>query len=192
MRPILLGGEHTITYGCVQELKDTLVISFDAHMDLRDEYLGSRLSHATFMRRLSEKLGSDRIIMVGVRALSREELDFAQKTGLEYITSQDIRRLGHKSIADRLKERLTSFSKTYVTLDMDVLDPAYAGGVGNPVPEGISPTTVIDILQEICDQRVVGFDVVEVAPPYDFGVTALLASHIIFNMIAFIEETRKN
>ena len=184
--PIVLGGEHTVTYGCVKAFNDVAVISFDAHMDLRDEYLGSKLSHATFMRRLCEQLGSETIVEVGVRAVCREELNFAEKTGLKYVTSLDIMR-SVKDINKEIKDVLSSFSQVYVTIDMDVLDPAYAPGVGNPVPEGLSPTTLLDILQNICDYNVVGFDVVEVAPQYDSGITSLQASHIVFNMVAFIE-----
>lgn len=189
--PIVLGGEHTITYGCVQALKDAAILDFDAHMDLRDEYLESRLSHATFMRRLCEQRGSETVVEVGVRAVCGEELSFAEKTGLRYITSPDIMRRGLKSTVKEVKDVLSSFGQVYVTIDMDVLDPAYAPGVGNPVPEGVSPTVLLDILQEICDKRVVGFDVVEVSPQYDLGVAALQASHIIFNMIAFMEKVKQ-
>jgi len=189
-KPIVLGGEHTITYGCAQALKDTVILSFDAHMDMRDEYLGSRLSHATFMRRLCEQLGSDRVVEVGVRAVCGEELDFADKTNMRYITAPDIMRMGVKKTTEEITDKLSSFSHIYVTIDMDVLDPAYAPGVGNPIPEGLSPTTLLDILHGICDQKTVGFDVVEVAPQYDSGVTSLQASHIIFNMIAFMEKAK--
>ena len=190
-KPIILGGEHTITYGCVKAFTDVAVISFDAHMDLREEYLGCRLSHATFMRRLCEQLGTETILEVGVRAVCREELDYANESGLKYITSLDIARRGVKAIEKEIRAIISSFSQIYVTIDMDVLDPAYAPGVGNPVPEGLSSTTLLDLLQKICDHQVVGFDVVEVAPQYDSGITALQASHIIFNMIAFIEDSSR-
>ncbi len=188
-KTIVLGGEHTVTYGCVQNFKNTAVISFDAHMDARDQYLGSRLSHATFMRRLCEQLGSENIIEVGSRAVCKEELDFAKSTDLKYITSPEVTRLGEKNTIKEIQDRLSSFKQLYITIDMDVLDPAHAAGVGNPVPEGLSPTMLLNILQEICDRKVVGFDVVEVTPQYDSGITALQASHIVFNMIAFIEKS---
>ncbi|MCJ7631609.1 agmatinase [Candidatus Bathyarchaeota archaeon] len=188
--PIVLGGEHTVTYGCIKAFNDVAVISFDAHMDLRDEYLGSKLSHATFMRRLCEQLGSEMFVEVGIRAVCKEELDFAEKTGLKYVTSPDIMR-SVTDIDKVIKDVLSSFHQIYVTIDMDVLDPAYAPAVGNPIPEGLSPTTLLDILQKICEYKVVGFDVVEVAPTYDTGITALQASHIIFNMMAFIEHSSR-
>ncbi len=190
-KPIVLGGEHTVTFGCADTFKDAAILDFDAHMDCRDEYLGSDLSHATFMRRLCEKRGSESVVEVGVRAVCKEELSFASETGLRYITSPEVAYRGPKSVAEEIREIISGFSKVYVTVDMDVLDPAYAPAVGNPVPEGISPTTLLDILKEVCDERVAGFDVVEVAPQYDSGITALQASHIIFNMIAFMEEARE-
>ena len=71
---------------------------------------------------------------------------------------------------------------------MDVLDPSYAPAVGNPVPEGLSPTILLDILQHLCDYKIVGFDVVEVTPHYDSGVTAIQAAHIIFNVLTFLNK----
>jgi len=188
--PIVLGGEHTITYGCIQTIQDAGLISFDAHMDLRNDYLGSKLSHATFMRRLCEQRAFGSVIEVGVRAVCKEELDFAAKSGVKYVTPFDITRRGLHTISKELKDILASFNTVYITIDMDVLDPAYAPGVGNPVPEGLSPTTLLDLLQEVCAFPVSGFDVVEVAPLYDSGITALQASHLIFNMLSFIEKSQ--
>lgn len=186
--PIFLGGEHTITYGCAQAFHDAAIISFDAHMDLRNEYLGSRLSHATFMRRLFEKTKT-KIVEIGPRAVCREELDFAEKNDLRYISSLDIMRQGIKDVIKEIKKVSSNSNKIYITIDMDVIDPAYAPGIGNPVPEGLTPTILIDILSELCDKRLVGIDVVEVCPQYDNGETAILASHIVFNIMSFIAKT---
>ena len=187
-KTITLGGEHTITYGCSQAHEDAVILSFDAHMDLRNEYLGSKLSHATFMRRLCEKIGSDRIIEVGPRALCIEELEFAIKTKMKYITTPQIIHNGTKKTINEIRDIVSSYNKIYLTVDMDVLDPAYAPAVGNPVPEGLSPTILLDILQGICDKKTVGFDIVEVAPQFDSGITAIQATNIIFNLIAFMEK----
>lgn len=186
--PIVLGGEHTVTYGCIHAFENTGIITFDAHLDLRNEYLGNRLSHATFMRRVCERLGADKIVEVGIRAVCREELNFAEKTRLKYVTSLDISNRGIGEVMQELQDWVKHFSQIYVSIDMDVLDPAYAPGVGNPVPEGLSPTTLLELLRGICDRRVMGVDVVEVAPHYDFGVTALQAAHVIFNVMSFLTE----
>jgi len=185
--PIILGGEHTVTYGCVRAFDDVGVLSFDAHMDLRDEYLGTKLSHATFMRRLCEELGPDRIFEVGPRALCTEELDFAADKHVRYLTSPQVskRDIG-KTLYDLFKWS-PQFRGIYVTVDMDVLDPSYAPGVGNPVPEGLSPTQLLDILERVFEMNVLGLDVVEVSPHYDSGLAAIQASNLIYNAIAFRE-----
>lgn len=188
--PIVLGGEHTITYGCSRAFEGVGILSFDAHLDLRDEYLGNRLSHATFMRRICEVLGPERVFMVGVRALCAEELMFAKEKDLRFLTARDFEHLGVGKVVDELKEWISRFKSLYITVDMDVLDPACAPGVGNPVPEGLSPTQLLDLLQELCGPKVVGLDVVEVSPSYDSGISALQASNIIYNIMAFRETAK--
>jgi len=187
--PISLGGEHTITYGCVRPLKDAAVLSFDAHLDMRDEYLGRRLSHATFMRRIAESIGSERIMEIGIRAICNEEIEFAEKEKAEYITTLEVMKDDRRRLIKRIHDFLSKFNKFYLTIDVDILDPSYAPAVGNPVPEGLSPTILLDLIQSACDHNLIGFDVVEVSPHYDYGVTALQAAHIIFNVLAF---TNKN
>jgi len=189
--PIILGGEHTITYGSARAFEDVAIVSFDAHLDLRDEYLGSKFSHAATMRRLSEGFGPDKILVVGARAVCAEELAFAKENNIQFITPWDISRTGFKPSVNKLKQWVSRAKSIYITVDMDVLDPAYAPGVGNPVPEGLSPTQLLDTLREICGRTLVGFDVVEVSPAYDAGITALQASNIIYNVLAFKETSIK-
>ncbi len=189
--PIVLGGEHTVTYGCVKAFKETGVLSFDAHMDLRDEYIGKRLSHATFVRRLCDELGSDHFFEVGARAICQEELDFATERKVRYNTSLQILKNGIDKTASEVLDWSSRFRKIYVTIDMDVLDPAYAPGVGNPVPEGLSPTQMLELLERIVSSRTVGLDVVEVSPHYDSGLTATQASNLIYNILAFRETPNK-
>ncbi len=188
--PITLGGEHTITYGCVEAFHDIAILSFDAHMDLRDKYLGLELSHATFMRRLCESLGSDRIVEVGIRAFSKEELDYANKENLRYITSMEIKRQKPEQIVKDIQDALSNFERIYLTIDMDVLDPSFAPAVGNPIPEGLSPHLLLNILQSLCNHKIVGFDLVELTPHYDYGITSIQAVHIIFNILSFLESTK--
>lgn len=189
--PVVLGGEHTITYGAVRAFgRDTAVLNFDAHMDLKEECLGSRLSHVTFMRRISEVIGPKNIIEVGVRAFGKDELQFAKESGLKYVTGLDVHRLEKRRVASIINDSLSSFKQVYLTLDMDVIDPSYAPAVGNPVPEGMSPRALLDVLQLVCNDRVVGLDLVEVSPHYDTGLTAFQASHLICETLCFIEKTR--
>lgn len=191
--PVILGGEHTITYGAIKAFEgDVGILSFDAHMDLRDEFLGSKLSHATFMRRLSEKIKPDHVVEVGVRAFGRDEFQFAKEEGIKFFTGKNIRLAGCKEVARKIDRALSDFEKIYLTLDMDVVDPSYAPAVGNPVPEGITPSTLLDILHDVCDPRVIALDLVEVSPHYDTGLTSFQAAHIIYETLCFIEKCKRN
>jgi len=190
--PIMAGGEHSITKSAADILpEDTGLLSFDAHLDLRDEFLGERLSHATFMRRVSEKLGSDHIMEVGIRAFSRPELDFARKSGVTMITPQDLRETGTSKTAQRIRGFLSGFSHSYVTVDIDVLDPAFAPGVGNPEPDGISTDELLTLIDASMQKNTVGFDLVEVSPQLDSGQTAAVGVKVIFEAIAALS-TRSN
>jgi agmatinase len=194
--PVTIGGEHTITLGVVKGLGDkaskTAIVSFDAHLDLRNEFMGLKLSHTTFMRRINEKLKPCKIIEVGTRAVCKEELAYAKKAGVEFFTTQQIRREGSEKIAKQLREKLAKYKNVYLSIDMDVLDPAYAPAVQNPEPEGLEPHALLDILSSICDKRLVGFDVVEVAPNYDSGVSAIQAAKVMFEVLCQMEKSRKH
>jgi agmatinase len=192
--PVALGGEHTITLGLVEGLgdraKDTAVISFDAHLDLRCEFMGLDYSHTTFMQLISEQVKPAKVIEVGTRSVCKEELAYAKKAGIEFFTSQQIIKQGSEPIVKQLKERLEPYKNLYITVDMDVLDPAFAPAVQNPEPEGISTTALLDIVCALCDKKVIGFDVVEVVPVYDQGISAIVASKVLFEMLGQIESSQ--
>jgi agmatinase len=192
--PVMIGGEHTIALGAAKGLGNkalrTAIVSFDAHLDLRNEYAGLKLSHTTFMRRLNEEVKPARIIEVGTRAVCKEELAYAKKAEIEFFTARQIRNEGTEEIAKQLKKKLAEYKNTYLSIDMDVLDPAYAPAVQNPESDGLEPHTLLDILCGICDNHVIGFDVVEVAPNYDQGVSAIQAAKVIFEMLCQIESRK--
>jgi agmatinase len=194
--PIALGGEHTITLGVTKGLgvkaAKTAVVSFDAHLDLRYEFLGTNLSHTTFMQLISEEVKPAKIVEVGTRSVSKEELAYAKKAGVEFFTSQQILKQGSLLVGEQLKEKLLPYENLYLTVDMDVLDPAFAPAVQNPEPEGIATTDLIDLACELCDKRMVGFDVQEIVPSYDQGVSAVVAAKLIFEMLCKLETSRKN
>jgi agmatinase len=193
--PVVIGGEHTTTMGVLEglgnRLMQTAVVSFDAHLDLRDEFMGLRLSHTTFMRRVNEQLRPAKIVEVGTRAVCKEELEYAKKAGIEFITAQQIRREGMEETAEALRRKLAGVKSVYLSVDMDVLDPAYAPAVQNPEPEGLEPQVLLDVLCGVCDGRVVGFDVVEVAPNYDQGVSAIQTAKVVFEALCNIEKSRR-
>jgi agmatinase len=191
--PVFIGGEHTITLGVTRSLdKDVAVVSFDAHLDLRDDYLGLSVSHTTFMRRIKEDVNPAKILEIGTRAVCKEELDYAKEAGIDYLTSNQIRKDGVKETAEKIKTALSGYEKVYVTIDMDVLDPAFVPAVPNPEPEGLDTSTLLDLLEAACDRRLVGFDVVEVAPHYDQVVTSIQAAKVIFEVLGFLEKSQKS
>jgi agmatinase len=193
--PVTIGGEHTITLGVVKALGEnaskTAIVSFDAHLDLRNEFMGLKVSHTTFMRRINEKVKPGKIIEVGTRAVCKEELDYAKKAEIEFFTAQQIRKEGSQRIAEQLREKLARYRNVYLSIDVDVLDPAYVPAVQNPEPEGIETHTLLDILYGVCDKRVVGFDVIEIAPNYDQGISAIQGAKTIFEILCYLEKSRK-
>ena len=190
--PICIGGEHTITLGVVQSLpKNVGVISFDAHGDLRDEYGGGKLSHATVMRRISEVVGTDAIFICGMRAVCREEVEFIDKEKIRNLTPWTLRELGLERATDSLREFLGKFQHTYLTIDSDVLDPAFCPGVANPEFDGLSPSELTHLVRAVASERMIGFDLVEICPTYDFGAAAVAASRLIFEVIASAENNRR-
>jgi agmatinase len=190
--PVILGGEHTISYGVIRAIgKNIAVVSFDAHMDLRREYMGEPFSHASTMRRVSEFIGCNKIFEFGVRAFSREEIQFASTKEIWYMPNTRLHRIGlAQAIAD-LEDRLASFNQVYITIDMDVLDPAYAPGVGNPEGNGMDPNSLIQALCSICRNDVCGIDLVEITPQYDHVSTAIQGARVLFEVLCAIEHNRK-
>jgi agmatinase len=189
--PITLGGEHSITYGAAKAFgKDTTIIQFDAHMDLRNDYLGEKWSHATVMRRISEEVGVSNVIEVGIRSPSREEYQFAKQNKLNFFTSETINS-NWRETSEKIKKLLQGSTRIYLTIDIDCLDPSVAPGVGNPEPEGINLTTLINIIQNIVNPRVKGFDIVEVSPPNDpSGTTAVTAAKLAFELISILNKVQ--
>ncbi|MEM3578703.1 MAG: agmatinase [Candidatus Bathyarchaeia archaeon] len=192
--PLVIGGEHTITLGVLKGLggfSQTAIVSFDAHLDLRDEFMGLRLSHTTFMRRTNEQLKPAKILEVGTRAACKEELEYTKKAGIEFFTAYQIRKMGSEKTVNQLLKKLEKCENVYLSIDVDVLDPTYAPAVQNPEPEGLDTSTLLDILCGVCDKRVTGFDVVEVAPNFDQGVTAIQAAKVIFETLCSVEKARR-
>lgn len=198
--PVMLGGEHTATLGALRGIRragrNPCMLVFDAHFDLRAEYLGVRLSHATVMRRAVETLSPPLVAYVGVRAFSGEELAYARSNPkVKYYTTRDIQRMGEVNVASNLAGGLAAAGcdSLYVTVDLDVLDPAHAPGVGNPEPEGITPFTLYEILHSTIASAglpLAGADVVELAPPHDCGgITAVAAAKTVVEIVA-AEEAR--
>jgi len=191
--PILIGGEHTLTLGAMRGVsgRNTAVISLDAHLDLRDKYMDLTTSHTTFMRRLNEQVKPDKIVEVGTRAVCKEELSYARDAGIQYFTTKQILENGLETTVKAIKKAVENCKRTYLTIDMDVLDPAFAPAVQNPEPDGLSIHALLDLICSFCDSCTVGIDLVEVTPPYDNGVTAIQAAKILLEALCQTERARK-
>ncbi|WP_406670562.1 agmatinase [Methanolobus sp. ZRKC4] len=184
--PIMLGGEHSLTLPCVKACarhadEDIGFVVLDAHFDLREEYSGVKYSHACVSRHVLNEV-TDKYVTIGVRSGSREEWDFARENDIKYYTPDDVREKGIRKVLSEVIDYL-GYSKIYLSLDMDALDPAYAPGLGTPEPFGLSDIEVREIIHALAP-RSVGFDIVEIAPEYDNGQSALLGTKLLREFIA--------
>jgi len=179
---IILGGEHLITLGSFPCFpKDTGYVVFDAHYDLRDQYADIKLSHAAYLRRIVEKRGSENIVHVGARAFVKEELAFLNEHKISTVSDKEIRNGNGPKL---LKDITSTFDSLYLSIDLDVLDPAFAPGVGNPEAVGISSRELYDLVTSLQNKKIVAADIVELNPTYDNGATASMAAKMISTIIA--------
>jgi agmatinase len=186
--PILLGGEHTTTYFSLKAFDDAFVLHLDAHRDLRDEYLGDRLCHATVMRRVLDSLPPQKLLQVGVRSCSKEEAEFAEKTGLAAHTSEELiaaPREVAKSVIDAVGN-----NDLYLTIDLDVLDPAFAPGVATPEPGGPSTGELLQLVRGLGELKIIACDIVELVPPHDNWNTAFAAAKIAYEVLGAISRKK--
>jgi agmatinase len=183
--PIVIGGEHSITPGIVKSYPtDIAVLSLDAHMDLREEYENDKNNHACVIKRIIEYIDIKNIAIIGIRSAEKEEYEYAQKQDLFFIDSFCIDDRGIPAIIKLTKKYLQN-KKIYLTFDMDVIDPVYAPGTSTPEPFGLKPLDILDIIDAFSSQ-IIGFDIVEVCPGYDYGETSLLAAKLIRSIIGII------
>jgi len=178
-RPLLLGGEHLVTWPAVVAVArrhpGVRVLQFDAHADLRLDYMGRAASHATVMRRVAEVIGPDRCYQVGIRSGTAEEWRFAQ--GSTHFAP------GACALPAAWRADLAQ-GPVYVTVDIDFVDPAYAPGTGTPEPGGATGRDLLQAIDGLAGLSLLGADVVEVAPAYDpGGVTAVLAAKVVRELL---------
>lgn len=178
--PVMLGGEHLVTLGAVramvQKYPELHIIHFDAHTDLRDDYLGERLSHATVIRRCHDLLGDGRIHQFGIRSGERAEWDFA-------FAHTNFHPFNVKDVLDVVLA-LGSDVPVYVTLDLDVLDPSLFCGTGTPEAGGVFFQDLEEALLALEALNVVGFDMNELSPHYDAsGVSTAVACKVLREML---------
>ncbi len=181
---LALGGEHSVTLGLVEALRERhpglSILQIDAHLDLRDEYEGTRFGHASVMRRVAE-LGC-RIVNCGARAFAREEWEFARAAGIAVFRARETR--GASDFAAAAVERLGD--PVYVSFDLDGLDPSELPSTGTPEPGGLDYYQALALLALAGQRRrVVGCDVVELAPDGVNHHSSLLAARIAYKMLGY-------
>ncbi|MDR2933042.1 MAG: agmatinase [Oscillospiraceae bacterium] len=180
--PCMIGGEHLVTLGAVRaaaaKYSDLHIIHFDAHADLRDDYIGEKLSHATVMRRCWELVGDGRIHQFGIRSGERSEFDW----GARHVSTRRFDFEGLGSTVKALKGR-----PVYFTLDLDVLDPSIFPGTGTPEAGGVTFKELLSAVQALEGLDIVGFDVNELSPQYDLsGASTATACKILRELLLIV------
>ena len=179
--PCMIGGEHLVTLGAVRaavkKYPDLHIIHFDAHADLRDDYLGQKLSHACVMRRCHELVGDGKIFQFGIRSGDREEFLW----GKDHITTNKFDFTGLNKIAEKILNK-----PVYFTLDLDVLDPSCFPGTGTPEAGGVSFTELMSAIKSVSALNVVGIDVNELSPMLDqSGASTALACKLLREILLY-------
>lgn len=179
---ILLGGEHLLTLGSYMALSpETGMVVLDAHYDLRDSYAGARLSHASFLRRIAEERGGDDILHMGARACAAEEMAYLHESGIHTV-SDDMIRAGEGP--EHVARFAAGYNSLYVSIDMDVLDPAFCPGVGNPEACGITSRELLDIVRALSGYNIACADIVELNPLFDNGAGGAMAAKLLSELAA--------
>ena len=197
--PILIGGDHACTLPHLRATRSrgpVAVIDFDSHTDAWDSYFGEKFNHGTWMRRAIEEglVDVGRSIEVGLRGPLYEPADWTglrDELGLEFLTTEDVLRMGPDATAARIRERVGA-APAFITFDIDVVDPAFAPGTGTPEPGGPSAHDALTIVRGLTGIDSVGFDVVEVIPAYDPAEqTAFLAANLAYEMLSLVALRRQ-
>lgn len=189
---ISIGGDHTIALVNLRNLHKKhgkiALLHFDAHLDTWDTYFGAEYTHGTPFRRAFEEelLDTDALCHVGTRGplYGTEDLDDDARFGFGIVTSADIYYMGVQKVVDFLRERVGD-RPLYISIDIDVLDPAHAPGTGTPEAGGMTSRELLEILRGLRGLNIVGSEVVEVAPPYDHAeLTGIAAAHTVYELIS--------
>ena len=179
--PLLLGGEHLVTLGAVRaavkKYPDLHIIHFDAHADLRDDYLGAKLSHACVIRRCHELVGDGRIHQFCIRSGEREEFAFAK-------THTKMQKFSFEGLEETVAQLKANGTPVYFTIDLDCLDPSAFAGTGTPEAGGVSFVQLLQALRTVAGANVIGADVNELAPMLDAsGVSTATACKVLRELI---------
>jgi len=193
--PLSIGGDHSITYPIFQAVAQDGpigMVHIDAHTDTWDQWMGSKLNHGAPFRRAVEDglLDPKRTIQIGIRGAqnSDEGWKFSQDSGMRVIFIEEFRELGVKGVLNEI-ESVIGEEKSYLSFDIDSIDPVYAPGTGTPEIGGLTPYEGQQIIRGLRHKNLVGADVVEVSPPFDqSGNTALVAATLVYEILCILSE----
>lgn len=192
LKPVTLGGDHTITLPILRALADKhgplALVHVDAHADMNDSMFGERVTHGTIFRRAIEEnlVDPDLMIQIGLRATgyTANDFDWARNQGVEVIQVEECWYQSLAPVMDRFRDRVGSTHPAYLSFDIDGLDPSCAPGTGTPEPGGLTTSQGLEIIRGCFGLNLMGTDLVEVSPPYDTtGNTSLLAANLVFEML---------
>ncbi|WP_067124601.1 agmatinase [Microtetraspora malaysiensis] len=193
-RLVTIGGDHTIALPLLRAAArlhgPIALLHFDAHLDTWDTYFGAEYTHGTPFRRAVEEgiLDTEALSHVGTRGplYAKKDLDDDRRMGFGVVTSADVMRRGVDEVVDALRQRIGQ-RPLYLSIDIDVLDPAHAPGTGTPEAGGLTSRELLEILRGLAGANLVGADVVEVAPAYDHAeITSVAASHVAYDLVSLL------
>lgn len=199
LKPVVLGGDHTIAYPIIKSLNKiygpVTVIHFDAHLDTWDTYFGAPLTHGTPFRRASEDglLDMSSCLHVGIRGPLYTDQDLTDDTalGFQVITAASIDTIGTAGVIEKMLKRVGN-KPVYVSIDVDVMDPAFAPGTGTPEMGGLSSREMLTIIRSLDQVNLVGADIVEVSPQYDNAqITGIAAANLAYELITILARRNK-
>jgi agmatinase len=197
---LFLGGDHLITYFTLHALTQLskanwALIYLDSHPDLEEEYEGDRYMHGSVVKRLVEEtsLRPQSTVEVGIRSSLPPERKFADDVGIKIMSTVEFERLGPSSAAKRVSKLLPKdVERVYLSIDLDILDPAYAPGLGYPEPGGISTRSLIDFIYGLKELEIAAFDIVELCPQYDSSsITAIGVGKIILETLGIMRPSSR-
>jgi agmatinase len=193
-RLVAVGGDHTVALpllrATARRYGPLALVHFDAHLDTWDTYFGQRYTHGTPFRRAWEEglLRRDRSVHVGLRGPLYAQSDLVEDAGMGFaqITTEQVAQLGVVDVVERVLDRVGD-APLYVSVDIDVLDPAHAPGTGTPEAGGLTSRELLSVLRGLEPARIVGADVVEVSPAYDQAeITAIAAAHVLYDLVTLM------
>ena len=190
--PVTVGGDHTITLPILRAIArkhgPVAMVHVDAHADINDEQFGEKIAHGTIFRRgIEEKLiEPSKMVQIGLRATgySADDFDWSRQQGVRVVTAEECWYKSLNPLMQEVREMIGTETRTYLSFDIDGLDPSVAPGTGTPEPAGLTTSQALEIIRGCFGLNLIGCDLVEVSPPYDLsGNTSLLAANLVFEML---------